>query len=987
MTKVGDRLRSTVFVAVAFSAFALPAATRTWTGGGDGLRWSDPLNWEGGACPTNGMKDAVSLSNPGTTPVISNDLGTVSIGKILVTSGNVALVGDPIVFDGSEETVIDANQSLTLSIANDLTLANTRDMRFELPSSFTLTGSLTSEEPTTAKTLRCYARANGRVGTIDGDVVLPGWNIQNIYKTNGTLQFNGRLTCKALLSSGGSIGGDTGTFLLNSPEPAFTEVRAGFSSVKCLRTGAIAPEAVISFGGYSQDNYSIMDLNGKDQTCDRVRSNPKSEAYWCAGNYIRSTGAARLTMNGTDDALTCCQVEGAVSLVWNPAEAHTQVFSNRVNTTTGDLIVSNGTFAVSGAASFAQVRRIIVADGATFDLSSTRSESLVAVREISVGQNANFTIGDGVPSPFASGILDLSLDESANFRIGANVAVTLKSLTVGGIAAEGGDYTGGTIPQFTGTGTLSVPEIETPTKDATWTAGATPDESVQNEDNWSAGFMSTDLRSHGLRPLFASAGSRAVIDQDVDFKGVRFGLPASDTNRSFTLASEGGATMKLRSLGLAAEARDGTNRNAYVIDVPIVLKEVEQTWSLADSLATFRFLRPLSGASTVMKTGASRMELHAPNDAFTGAFSAAGGTLDVYAPSNGLGSALATAADLDARAATYTFHGVHESRAIVIREDNTSLDTTKCVFADGTTNVLSGTLTFLKSDGGSALGGFRVGPGAVVVTEKAVTSGGVSGLTGGGTWICRGAFKYNQLMQGDGTLRLETKTLNRGDGEQPTIRIYGVTSRFVCTLTNQFNSSYNQINLDDGIFDLNGCPQRIGGLSVNDAEVLGGVVYSESPATLTVVGYGCSDAQMILTKPDFTGAVSFNGPEVAAKTFTVNRAVSSTGSITVPGGTFAFTALGSWKNGSRVGVKGTGKLKIAASKTLNSKVLVSVTDAGTVDLAAGVRQKCAELWIGGQKCADGVWGSSASGAPNVSSSLPGTGVFEVGVGGFMLMVL
>lgn len=989
MTTVGRALRLAAIAAATFSNFALSAATRTWTGGGDGLRWSDPLNWEGGACPTNGMMDVVVLSNPGTTPTISNDLGTVSLGSIAVTSGNLALVGDPIAFDGSQGKLIDASQSLTLSIANDLTLlANNRGFDLELPTSFVLSGSLTAYEPTVDRVLSVYARSNNQSATISGDVVMPGWTIKNVVKTGGHVEFSGGLTCKALTPSGGSIGGDTGSFWLNSANPSFSEVRAGFSSVKCLRVGTIAPEAVVSFGGYSQSNYSIIDLDGKDQTCNRVVSTGNVN-YWCSGNYIRSTGEARLTMNGTEDALTCCEVDGAITLVWNPGDPHVQTFSNRVNTTTGDIVVSNGTFAVAGAASFANVQRIVVADGATFDLSTTLGGSLAAVREIVVGRNAAFLIGDAVPNPFSDNTLSISLDETSELRVGANVSAFLVSMSIGGVEVEGGDYTGGTVPQITGTGTLSTPEVEVPTKDQTWTAGADPDDSVQNADNWSTGFEPTDLRSRGLRPLFATGGTKATIDIDVDFKGVRFSLPDSEDDLSFTLAGAGGSTMKLRSLGLTTVSRAGSNHIDYVLDVPVVLKEVEQTWSLADGNATVRLLKPMSGAASVSKTGAGKLELYAPNNAFVGGFSAAGGTLDVYAPSNGLGSALAsTAVELDAREAKYTFHGVHESRAINVRRDSMVVDASLMSFAADTTNVLSGVLSFLPPSGSAKVaGGFSVGLGAVVVTEGEVFSGGPSGKSGSGTWICRGPLKYNQLLVVGGAVRLETTVLNRGDGVQPLVRVCGSSARFVCTIDNQLNDAWNTLDIDDGVFDLNGFSQRVGGLTVNDAQAVGGFIHSDEPATLTVVGNGISDdTVMILTVPDITGAVSFNGPTAASRTFTVNRDVSSTGSITVPGGTFAFTSAGSWRNAARVDVTGTGRLSIAASRTLGSKAVVSVAGTGTVTLAAGVRQKCAELWIGGEKCAPGAWGGSGSGAPNVSASLAGAGVFEVGMGGFVLLV-
>ena len=47
---------------LAAHAMVATAATRTWTGGGDGVTWTDPANW-GGTMPTAGDKASFALSD------------------------------------------------------------------------------------------------------------------------------------------------------------------------------------------------------------------------------------------------------------------------------------------------------------------------------------------------------------------------------------------------------------------------------------------------------------------------------------------------------------------------------------------------------------------------------------------------------------------------------------------------------------------------------------------------------------------------------------------------------------------------------------------------------------------------------------------------------------------------------------------------------------------------------------------------------------
>ena len=88
---------------------ALPAATRTWTGGGDGTTWTDPANW-GGTAPTAG------------------DMASFALSDTLTFRSNIAFPGD-ITVDVSSGTVIFAGAvsgsgGITKSGSGTLYLAN-----------------------------------------------------------------------------------------------------------------------------------------------------------------------------------------------------------------------------------------------------------------------------------------------------------------------------------------------------------------------------------------------------------------------------------------------------------------------------------------------------------------------------------------------------------------------------------------------------------------------------------------------------------------------------------------------------------------------------------------------------------------------------------------------------------------------------------------------------------------------------------------------
>ena len=110
----------------------------------------------------------------------------------------------------------------------------------------------------------------------------------------------------------------------------------------------------------------------------------------------------------------------------------------------------------------------------------------------------------------------------------------------------------------------------------------------------------------------------------------------------------------------------------------------------------------------------------------------------------------------------------------------------------------------------------------------------------------------------------------------------------------------------------------------------------------------------------------------------IGFAMTSTGSVEVTEGRFAFLPAGSWLNAPEIRASGTGVLEINTSTTF-TRPDAFISDSAKFDIADGVMQHVHNLCLEGKPVSDsGTYGSSSSPAQHKNDKhFSGTGVIAV----------
>ena len=491
------------------------AGTVTWTGGGDGVNWSDGGNW-GGTAPSAGDSLVISNATAGTTLTLTNDLGSVEspislAGITLGGAGAIRIGGNPVssstanygtfvLTECGEGAITDIDIVFTDTVSGKWIYLTTSD-----PTWWTHNGQIIAEgSPYLRLKVTGSSSVHGQKFYGDISVTNGSLNVEGAW-TNARFDFYGRVTAKDF--NGLFIRFDT----LTRGVTTFYNSLNEFSSIGAASVNTIEAGAAGVFGSNAElagktATGSNFDIKSYDQTVRKI-SAASGASTPTTGRYITGTGST-LTIKATESFSCDYKYDGSINVVWDPVGAFTYTGTERTHATYGKIAVKRGTMAFEGATQFTNLSALEIASGATFSLASVTTAS---------------------PLPSLAQLRLADATSKIALRSGCSISC---NVFVGGVPLEGGEtYTGegGTeghvVPWIDGTGVITATAVA----DRYWSGAA--DSSWGNTANWTGG----SLPANSKATYITSTGSGPVVSGADDYIFNLSGFASDDTTPSFTI--------------------------------------------------------------------------------------------------------------------------------------------------------------------------------------------------------------------------------------------------------------------------------------------------------------------------------------------------------------------------------------------------------------------------------------------------------------------
>lgn len=956
------------------AGFAFSVSGAVWTNG----NWSVAANWKEGVVPEAGAAVTISPAVSGQTLTV--DVDSVSVGGLTFSGNPFTLVGGAIAVAG--------NLTVDVVVTCDCDLSFTGNRKLNFNKNCTFNGSVTGSGSLTvggSNNSSSSARASSIVfnGPVTAGAAIPfngsGWyGPYNVY-------FYGKVTASSI---GQTVYQTTAGWLYAQENDIGTVYEQNSRvSIYPMSANALTDRTVINMPNTSYGTNPQLNLRNFSQTIDRITTGgvkrslsgqSASDMTYSLRSYGSEASDAKpttLTLNATENNQNHVRVYDKITLVYNPEGDFTQTFAtNFAHTTSGDIIVSNGTFRVGGTSTFANVKRIVIADGATFDLATEAANALAGVTNIVLGADSRFAIAASAETPFAASAVALELAADSAFELPEGANYLFKSIKVGESYLDGGNYTGGGEVPFAGPGVVTVPDVERESVEATWIGGG-EDENVAVAGNWQ-GAAVPPLKEGSLIAFFAAGGVLAEVSDALDFKGLRFGGEPAE----FTLAANSpGATLTLRQGGIEVDA----SRKA-ALALPLMVKS-DQKWTIG-AASGLEFKDPVamksayavevSGSGATSGSGAaeqltSALKLEAENG-FLGDMNISGTLVNVFSSTNAFGPASDVPVTLNN--SMLRLNGGTVERPVALLGQNNKY---------GWFHVQAGTNVFTKLlSQDDVYWRPRLSQGSVLVTEGGVSAHCDVLSYGGGEWIIRNKpFVLRNVDSTVSALQLtgnETVRFETGGNVVKRLKLEG-GCKVHCGVDNPFSgSTWLFMSNRQAVLDLHGHEvsfSRVDSFS-------GGTVTSENSGVLKFTAQELTTTNRAVR---FTGAAGIEMCGTGA--IVITNAMESAGSVSVTKGRLEFAGDGSWANSTDVNVGGTGRLVLAKRKTFSRQAELTLADGGVVEIPAGVVVNVKTLRIGGKTFAAGTFGGAESSAENkaYAANFAGAGMVQVGNGFTMIL--
>ena len=757
--------------------------------------------------------------------------------------------------------------------------------------------------------------------------------------TYGVIILRGKVSIGGTMEIG-CFASSTGALVLDTDDCRVRNFSLLSGSLYCKRRNVLNGAYLQIYSRYNLSPH--VDLGGLDQTvsyftstADYLNLIPASGT----GYEINSPdGPATLTVTGgaANASCTCYfAINDEVTLLLDADPTYTCNFSRRANGTVGDIIVSNGTFAVTDTATFKNVPRIVVASGGVFSNSSSVTEALSGVAELEVSGVFRST----ATSAFTSGALHVQIDEGATLDLGGTLNIA--SLTMRGVALDEGQYTHADYGEIAEGTTLVVP---TQKRTVTWT-GAGADENIATALNW-AGGETPNLTGGGLTPVFATGGTRALVDRQLYLDALMF------VGNGFTLKQDGAAGL-IDVIGgsMSFEPAEGNPVRTFALEVPIATAEAQE-WNVPSN-TTVELKGGFSAAKNVSKGGDGNLVFTGTN-AFAGALVITNGTTTfagtVTTPTGVDSSAFTYANSIRCYGATKpgstdTITGkvvldsaVIEKPFYTLGPNSYSTSELYLKTAENSSNVIRG--VWVTAD--RSWQKLKQPSTAVTVFEGGISNLWTAYMSGGRVYVRNKPQVSNCNSHFD--TGADVKLFYEATGGY--IRNFYIGSSEVHFLADYAERCDYITNTSQTVWiNLHATTQRFNRVQFPTASNVR--IDGESGSALEVAGSGAS-----CIAADITNGVSL--VKFGTGTLTLRkRAFSSTGDLVVTNGTVVVADDASWKGAARVVLSGSGNLTIErASGNLQAPAFgkrteVHLSDDAVISIPDGSEQRVAYLFVDG----------------------------------------